>query len=251
MELDAIKILGVNVSIVNPDLACRKIGQWIEDYKKTYVCVAPVSTIVDCQRDEVYRKIVNSAGMVTPDGMPLVWLAKRSGKKNIERTYGPDLLLAFCRYGCLRGYRHFFYGGSEETNKKLIVQLKDVCPTIYIAGTFAPGFLKVGEKEKDQVIDQINQAKPDILWVGLGSPKQDHWMSLHRPLLNVPVIAGVGAAFDFVAGVKQQAPRWMQRSGLEWLFRLCCEPQRLWKRYLLGNPYFLYLLMKNNLSKRS
>jgi N-acetylglucosaminyldiphosphoundecaprenol N-acetyl-beta-D-mannosaminyltransferase len=122
--------------------------------------------------------------------------------------------------------------------------LKSIASDLKVAGSYSPGILAVKEKEKNEVIQMINEAKPDILWIGLGSPKQDYWMSLHRSLLDVPVMIGVGAAFDFIAGVKKQAPRWMQRCGLEWLFRLCCEPGRLWKRYLLGNPYFVYLLIK-------
>ena len=243
------EILGVKISRVNPHSAAGQIAQWIQAKDKTYVCVAPVSTIVDCQKDEDYRRIINSAGMVTPDGMPVAWLGKWSGYKDVERTYGPELMLNVCEAGLSKGFRHFIYGGSEAGNRALIAKLQEKFPGIHIAGYYAPGFLSVRQKESADVIRKINDAKPDILWVGLGSSKQDHWMSIHRDELNVPVIVGVGAAFDFIAGIKPQAPKWMRESGLEWLFRLDCEPKRLWKRYLIGNTYFVWLLVWGGIKK--
>jgi N-acetylglucosaminyldiphosphoundecaprenol N-acetyl-beta-D-mannosaminyltransferase len=244
---ESIDVLGVKISAVNLDFACQTIGQWIDFKQKTYVCVAPVSTIIDCQKDPQYRAIINNAGMTTPDGMPLVWLGKMRGEKAIARTYGPDLMLNLCNFSQQRGYKHYFYGGTLNTIECLSQRLKMKFPQLNIVGSFAPGLLKSGELEKEEVIAKINDASPDIVWVGLGSPKQDYWMHLHRSRLNAPVIIGIGAAFDFVAGIKPQAPRWMQRSGLEWLFRLMCEPRRLWKRYLLGNTQFIYLLIKESL----
>ncbi len=129
--------------------------------------------------------------------------------------------------------------------------LKACFPQLQIVGQFAPGFLKIGQSEQVNVIEEINKTGADILWVGLGSPKQDYWMSIHRSKINIPVMIGAGAAFDFLAGSKPQAPIWLQRSGFEWLFRLCCEPQRLWKRYLIGNTRFLYLILTKELFRRS
>lgn len=242
-------ILGVKIAVTNLQSACQSIEQWINEQGQTYVCIAPVSTIVDCQKDTEYRKIINSAAMTTPDGMPLVWIGKLCGKKFLQRTYGPDLMFAFCDLSRKKGYRHYFYGGDPQTNQRLIERLQNQFPGIRIVGNFSPSFIEVGELEREDTLARINEADPDILWVGLGSPKQDYWMHLHRDKLKVPVMVGVGAAFDFIAGTKPQAPAWMRRSGLEWLFRLCCEPRRLWKRYLIGNAKFICYLVRDMLRK--
>ncbi len=244
-------ILGVKVAVTNLLHTCSLLEQWIkEERDKTYVCLAPVATIVDCQTDQKYYQVVSQAGIVTPDGMPLVWLGRLKGYKNIQRTYGPDLMKAFCGLSEGQGYRHYFYGGSAETNALLTKKLLENFPRLQIVGSFSPPLRQIGEKEDQDILDQINHACPDILWVGLGSPKQDYWMSQHRDLLNVPVMVGVGAAFDFIAGTKKQAPRWMQRSGLEWIFRLCSEPGRLWRRYLIGNTKFIWFLLLDVTKRR-
>ncbi len=242
-------LLGVRVSDVTIPKAVGIIDQWVQQKYKTYVCVAPVSTLVDCQKNSQYKQVVNAAGMVTPDGMPVVWLGKKAGSRTIERTYGPDLLQAVCANGHNSGYRHFFYGSSSETLGRLVDCLKKSAPKLNVVGCISPPFLPQAAQEDRHVIDQINQARPDILWVGLGSPKQDFWMSLNRPLLDVPVIIGVGAAFDFLSGAKPQAPLWMRKSGLEWIFRLCQEPRRLWKRYLFGNTAFIYYVCRSCIFK--
>jgi N-acetylglucosaminyldiphosphoundecaprenol N-acetyl-beta-D-mannosaminyltransferase len=238
-------ILGVRISATTLSSACEAIEGFIRRKEKTYVCVAPVSTVVDCQKSENYRNIVNNAGMVTPDGMPVVWLGRLSGNKTVQRTYGPDLMAAVCERSQATGYRHFFYGGTQKTNEQLVEVLRRRFPQLIIAGTYVPPFRAVGEREDEAVLAQINKAQSDIVWIGLGSPKQDYWMALHRPLLNAPVLVGVGAAFDFLAGTKKQAPRWMRRSGLEWVFRLCSEPHRLWRRYLIGNSQFIWYLFED------
>lgn len=240
-----VEILKVRINVTNLDLAVKKISGWIEARQKNYVCVAPVATVMDCQDDPEYRRIVNEAGMTTPDGMPLVWLGRLKGNAIMGRTYGPDLMAALCRVSEEKGYRHYFYGGSPETNRLLLENLKHKFPRLNIAGGVAPRFLQVKEMEERTVLDQINASGADILWVGLGSPKQDYWMALHREKISIPVMIGAGAAFDFLAGTKPQAPRWMQRSGLEWLFRLLCEPRRLWRRYLIGNLRFIVLVLRD------
>ncbi len=244
-------ILGVRISAVNLKTAADQIEQWIVNRTKAYVCLAPVSTVMDCQKDKEYCDIVNNADMVTADGMPLVWFGHWRGAKTVGRTYGPDLMNIFCALSEAKGYKHFFYGGSSQTNRLLVKSLKDRFPKLLIVGQYAPAFMACQQKEKSQVIDQINASGADVLWVGLGSPKQDFWMALHRGEITVPVIIGVGAAFDFLSGTKAQAPRWMQKSGLEWLFRLCCEPSRLGRRYLFGNIGFLYLLITKELFRKS
>ena len=242
---ESFDILGVKIALTNLSKTCQAFEYWIKENKKTYVCIAPVSTIVDAQEDLAYREIINNAGMTTPDGMPLVWLGKMTGNRQIERTYGPDLMRAFCAFSEKKGFKHYFYGGTDATIKLLLENLKKNFPDLKIAGYFIPPFRKTGEIENRTVLDQINKVNPDVLWIGLGSPKQDYWMHNHRVLLNAPVMVGVGAAFDFIAGTKPQAPLWIRKVGLEWLFRLCCEPRRLWKRYLIGNTRFLLLLLKD------
>ena len=248
--MERIDICGVRVSSVNLTTACELIDEWIKNQKKTYICVAPVSTIVDCQKDEEYRKIVNNADMVTADGMPLVWLGRWRGHQRIERTYGPDLMLALCEYGREKGYRHYLYGGTVDTCRLLEERLKRNFPGLKIVGKHSPPFRPGFIMEKNEILNEINKANPDILWIGLGSPKQDYWMYHIRPHLDCPVMIGVGAAFDFLSGVKKQAPKWLQESGLEWFYRLCCEPRRLWKRYLIGNSQFIYYVLKNCLKKK-
>ena len=245
MGRETINILGVKVAVTNLTSTCQTIEDWIRGQARTYVCIAPVSTIVDCQTDPEYREIVNNSGMTTPDGMPLVWLGKLKGNKMIQRTYGPDLMLSLCDLSQKKGYKHYFYGGSVKTNHLLAGKLKDRFPQLNIAGSFSPPLRDIHAGETEDILEQINRVKPDILWIGLGSPKQDYWMAHHRDRLNVPVMIGVGAAFNFLAGTKPQAPLWMRRLGLEWFFRLCCEPKRLWKRYLVGNTKFVYMLIKD------
>jgi len=242
------EILGVRVSVTNLDEAVQRVDHWIQAKSPSYVCVAPVSTIMEAQDDTTFRGIVNAAGMVTPDGMPLVWTGQWRGEKSIGRTYGPDLMLALCQKGEAKGYRHFLYGANESTNKCLIERLKERFPKMNIVGHWAPPQRTKEQLEDEQVLKMIDNCAPDILWIGLGCPKQEYWMHHHRPKMKVPVMIGVGAAFDFLAGVKKQAPRWMQRSGLEWAFRLSTEPGRLWRRYLIGNTRFVWLLVKSTLS---
>ena len=239
------EVCGVYISAIDLSAACAMVSQWIKNFEKKYVCVVPVSTVIACQSDSLYRTIVNEAGMATPDGMPIVWLGRMKGYKEIKRTYGPDFMLAACAISEEKGYRHFFYGGSEETSHRLEEGLRSRFPYLKIVGRYAPPFRNLSEIEEREIISFINEAKPDVLWIGLGSPKQDYWMYTHRAKLEVPVMVGVGAAFDFLAGTKPQAPRWMQRAGLEWFFRLCCEPRRLWKRYLFGNSKFIYIVVRD------
>ncbi len=250
ITLKRISVLGTKVSVTNLQGASLYLKDCIEQQKRTYVCIAPVSTVVDAWRNDAYRRIINSSGMTTPDGIPLVWLGKLKGERTIGRTYGPDLMLKFCELSQQKGYKHYFYGGTKETNRLLAARLQERFPGLNIVGNFAPPFRAVGEKEEEAVLEQINESNPDILWVGLGSPKQDYWMYHHRDQLNVPVIIGVGAAFDFISGVKKQAPPWMRGCGLEWFFRLCCEPGRLWRRYLFGNALFVFLILKDFFRKK-
>jgi N-acetylglucosaminyldiphosphoundecaprenol N-acetyl-beta-D-mannosaminyltransferase len=177
--------------------------------------------------------------MVTPDGMPLVYLSRLAGFKDCGRVYGPDLMAEVCAQSVHLGHRHFFYGTTPKTLSALEDRLCQRYPGLIVAGSFSPPFRALTPAESFEIAALINEKKPDIVWVGLSTPKQEVWMAEHRALLDAPVLVGVGAAFDFHAGTVRQAPRWVQPLCLEWLFRLVTEPRRLWKRYLINNPAFL------------
>jgi len=236
-------ILGINVSAINLEQALSIIDDWIARRAPHYVCVSNVHSIMESWDDPALRRIHNEAGLVTPDGMPLVWISRRRGLDHVNRVYGPDLLLDLCEHSVPHGYRHFFYGGAEGVADRLADHLHTRFPGLQIVGTYTPPFRPLTPEEDAQVVERINKAQPDIVWVGLGMPKQEQWMHIHVNRLAVPVLVGVGAAFDFHSGRKRQAPCWMQRSGLEWCFRLFSEPQRLWRRYLRHNPRFVGLLL--------
>ena len=236
-------ILGVGVSAVNMAQALATIEDWIARKEQHYVCVSGVHGVMESQRDERLRMIHNAAGMVTPDGMPLVWLSRLKGFRHVERVYGPDLMLACCELSAAKGYRHFFFGGAEGVPGRLADRLRERFPGLTVAGGYSPPFRPLTTEEDQALVRRINEADPDIVWVGLSTPKQERWMHEHVGRIRAPVVIGVGAAFDFHAGLKRQAPRWMQRSGLEWLFRLVTEPRRLWRRYLINNPLFVWNIL--------
>jgi len=223
--------------------ALETIERWITEGARRYVCVTGVHGTMESQRDEALRRIHNRAGLVTPDGMPLVWLGRLHGQRHVERVCGRDLMSACCQRSVVRGYRHFFYGGGEGVAQRLADRLRQRYPGLTVAGTYMPPFRTLSALEDEAIVWEINEANPDIVWVGLSTPKQERWMAAHVGRLSAPVLIGVGAAFDFLAGVKKQAPRWMQQSGLEWLFRLGSEPRRLWRRYLTNNPAFLWRVL--------
>jgi len=245
-----VNILGVGISAINMNIALKVIETWITKRESHYVCVTPVHSVMECQRDPQLRHIFNTSGMTTPDGMPLVWISRLKGFRHVDRVYGPDLMLALCERSVARGYRHFFYGGAEGVPEQLAEVLQRRFPGLVVAGTFSPPFRPLTPEEDEHIVQMINKAVPDIVWVGLGSPKQERWMAAHVDRLTAPVLIGVGAAFDFHTGRKPQAPRWMQRSGLEWLFRLLTEPRRLWRRYLINNPLFVALVILQALGVR-
>jgi len=244
-----INILGVGVSAVNMRLALDAIDSWITRREHHYVCVTGVHGVTESHRDEQLKAIHNKAGMVTPDGMPLVWISHAMGFNEVGRVYGPDLLCAVCSESIARGYRHFFYGGAPGVAGKLAAELEDRFPGLIVAGTHSPPFRQLTTEEDEHVVSLINEACPDIVWIGISTPKQERWMAEHLSRLSAPVLIGVGAAFDIHAGIKRQAPHWMQKSGLEWLFRLSSEPRRLGRRYLINNPLFVGLIARQFLRR--
>lgn len=233
-------VLGSRISSLTLDGTLERLAERISTRQPAYVCVCTVHTIVEALRSPVVRQAVNGAWLATPDGMPLVWWGRAAlSRGGPARVYGPDLLSTILTDPRHRQTRHFFYGGTPGVAEKVIAAARKLNPDLQVAGHLTPPFRPLTTAEESQTAQVIDAARPDIVWVGLGCPKQDLWMAQFRPLLQAPVLIGVGAAFDFLAGVKPQAPRWMQRGGLEWLFRLACEPGRLWRRYLVGNSVFL------------
>jgi N-acetylglucosaminyldiphosphoundecaprenol N-acetyl-beta-D-mannosaminyltransferase len=241
MNIDRVNILGVGISAINMDQALKTIETWIIRREQHYVCVTPVHAIMDFRRDHLLMKIANNSGLTTPDGMPVVWLLKLKGYKHVDRVYGPDLMFALCEKLLPLRSRHYFYGGAPGIPERLANRLKKRFPSLQVAGTYSPPFRQLTQKENLRVIKMINETNPDILWVGISTPKQERFMADHISELNTQVLIGVGAAFDFLSGNKRQAPRWMQQSGLEWIFRLYTEPRRLARRYLINNPLFIIL----------
>ena len=237
-----VNVLGVGVSAINMAMAVAAIDGWIARREHHYVTITGVHGIIECQDDAELRAIHNRAGLVTPDGMPLVWLSWLNGRADVDRVYGPDLMLALCERSCERGYRHFFYGGNDGVAERLRDRLVARYPSLNVVGIHTPPFRPLTPEEDEAVIARINDSGADLVWVGLSTPKQERWMAAHLGRLHAAAMIGVGAAFDFHAGLKPQAPRWMQRAGLEWLFRTVCEPRRLGARYLKNNPRFLALI---------
>lgn len=239
-ELARDNILGVGISPITLEETINQIAAWIEDDARRYISACTVHTVMECQRDPAMRHAINQAGLAVPDGMPLVWLARRHSQRPVSRVYGPDLMLALCQQSAARGYRHYFWGGAPGVPEQLVKNLQAKFPGLAVAGVYSPPFQPLTGPEDETTISRLNQARADVIWVGLGTPKQDLWMAANRPRLTAPVLIGVGAAFDFHTGRIPQAPKWMQRSGLEWLFRLWQEPRRLAYRYLVYNPLFVF-----------
>jgi N-acetylglucosaminyldiphosphoundecaprenol N-acetyl-beta-D-mannosaminyltransferase len=239
LDANTVNVLGVAVSPINMGLALEQITRAVEQKQKGYICVTGVHGVSEAQSDPEFRQILNRAFLCTPDGMPLVWVGRLQGQKQMDRVYGPDLMLAVMELSEKTGWRHFFYGGANGTAQTLKTKLQERFPKLQIAGICEPSFRPLNPDELQKLQEEVRLARPDVLWVGLSTPKQERFMAQHIDQLDVTLMCGVGAAFDFHAGKIRQAPRWMQRAGLEWFFRLCCEPRRLWKRYFKNNPLFV------------
>lgn len=235
------RVLGMRVDAIDYDSAVKQVCHWARERESKFVCVAPVHMVMECYDSPEFRNLVNSADMVTPDGMPVVWSLRAQGIRNASRVYGPDLMRKLLAAAEATGLKIGLYGGSPRVLDLLIAHIQATHPALRIAYACAPPFRTLSRDEDDQVVKDISSTGVDILFVGLGCPKQERWMSEHRGVIDAPML-GVGAAFDFLAGVKPQAPGWMQRNGLEWVFRLITEPRRLWKRYAVHNPRFAALI---------
>lgn len=241
-------ILGVPMKALSLDEVIAAIAYWVANGERTFICTADVHALMASRADPALRQIYDAAAFVTPDGMPLVWYLRRHGFPQAKRVCGPDLMPAVIGAFEKQGFRHFFYGTSEQTLQVLKAALEQRFPLIRIVGTYSPPYRDLTPEEAAAVDRMLNDAAPDIIWVGLGAPKQDRWMADHRAALNAPVLIGVGAAFDMIAGTVRRAPGLLQRTGLEWTFRIAQEPRRLLKRYVVSNSKFALALIAEKLN---
>lgn len=236
-------VLGVRVDATQIPGMIEDMKRWIEERSGCHaIAVTGMHGVMEAQHDRKFKDMLNSADAVVPDGMPLVWLGRLRGLALPRRVYGPELMITFCKQTAKEGYRHFFYGGAPGVAARLARIFQIECAGLQVAGSYSPPFRTLTPQEDKSIVAKINGAAPDVVWVGLGTPKQEVWMLEHRDKLKAPVVVSVGAAFDIHAGTKAQAPPWMREHGLEWLYRLAQEPNRLWRRYLVYGSEFVFRL---------
>ena len=236
-----VNVLGTRIAAFNLETAVDQIDTWLsQDDTGRYVCVTGVHGVMESLRNPEVCRAHNSASACVRDGMPMTWVGRFRGHSAMNRVYGPDLMLSLLSLSAQKGYSNFFYGGAEGVADELKFRMEEKFPGLIVAGTYCPPFRPLNAEEKSQVTADINRQQPDLLWVGLSTPKQELFMEEFHNELDTKVMIGVGAAFDFHTGRVPQAPRWMMRAGLEWFFRLCMEPRRLGPRYLRNNPAFLW-----------
>jgi N-acetylglucosaminyldiphosphoundecaprenol N-acetyl-beta-D-mannosaminyltransferase len=237
---DHADVLGVKISAIDMALAVDLAQRWIERGNPGYVCLAGVHGVMEAQHDPELLRIFNHAAIAAPDGMPMTWVGRLQGFTKMDRVFGPDFMLEMCRISIERGYRNFLYGGKPGVAQLLGENLQRRFPGLQVAGTYTPPFRSLSPQEENDLAAHVRQLRPHILWVGLSTPKQERFMAQYAGRLEVPLLAGVGAAFDFHTGGIRDCPHWIKRAGLQWAHRLMQEPQRLWKRYLVNNPAFLF-----------
>jgi N-acetylglucosaminyldiphosphoundecaprenol N-acetyl-beta-D-mannosaminyltransferase len=243
-EINCFTIGGNKIHAVAIEDVLRQIQEWVDEKSKThYVVAANVHVVMEGYQNEKMKAALGQADLVTPDGMPLVFVGRLRGFPLRQRTDGPGLMAVALEQGASIGWRHYFYGSTPEVLAVLQSKIRERWPNIQIAGSYSPPFRTLTIEEDQAIVNEINAASADILWIGLGCPKQERWMLEHKNTLRIPVMLGVGQAFDLLAGTKKRAPRWMCNCGLEWFYRLIQEPRRLWKRYLLYNPWFIRLVL--------
>jgi N-acetylglucosaminyldiphosphoundecaprenol N-acetyl-beta-D-mannosaminyltransferase len=246
------EILGIPIALTDYDQAMDVMDSMIERREAGFVCAVPVHAVMVAQDDPEMYAALRRSTLSVPDGMPLVWAANLLGEHLPDRVYGPELMLRYNSRCVERGHRVWLYGGRDQGSLvQLALSMRQRHPGLQIVGGYSPPFRSLSEDEEDSIVEQINAARPDVLWVGIGVPKQEKWMARMRERLDVPVMCGVGAAFDFHAGRISQAPRWMQERGLEWTYRIAQEPRRLLPRYLYFNPKFLASFTRQLLRERA
>lgn len=234
-----VDVLGVGISTVDRGLALDEIQRWIAERERHYVCVTGVHGVMESQQDGALRDIHNASGLTVPDGAPMAWAGRWAGARQTRQVRGSDLMAALLERAAERGWSSYFYGGKEGVPELLADRLTERFPGLRVVGTYSPPFRALTPTEDAEIVARMNAAAPDLVWVGLSTPKQERWMAGHREQLDAPALLGVGAAFDMHAGNLRQAPRVLQTVGMEWAFRLACEPRRLWRRYLGNNPRFV------------
>jgi N-acetylglucosaminyldiphosphoundecaprenol N-acetyl-beta-D-mannosaminyltransferase len=245
------RILGVPVAVTDYDRTMEAMDELVETRERGYFCAAPVHAVMMARDEPETAAALEGATMVVPDGMPLVWAANLLGERLQDRVYGPELMLRYSARCAERGHRVWLYGGRDQGSlAQLTLSLRRLNPGIRIVGGYSPPFRPLTKAESDALVEQINEDRPDVLWVGIGVPKQEKWMARMRDRLDVPVMCGVGAAFDFHAGRVSMAPRWMQERGLEWIYRIAQEPRRLLPRYLWFNPRFVVSFARQLVAER-
>jgi N-acetylglucosaminyldiphosphoundecaprenol N-acetyl-beta-D-mannosaminyltransferase len=245
------EILGIPIAMTDYGQAMDAMDGMIARRERGYVCAVAVHAVMVSRRDPEMRSAVMGSSLIVPDGMPLVWAANLLGEDLGARVYGPELMDRYCARCAKRGHRVWLYGGRDQGSlMQLALNLRRRHPGIETVGGFSPPFRPLAEDEEDELVEQINDARPDVVWVGIGVPKQEKWMARMRPRLEAPVLCGVGAAFDFHAGRISQAPSWMQERGLEWIYRIAQEPRRLLPRYLSYNPAFVLAFARQLLRER-
>lgn len=240
VEIERVNVLGIGISVLDQRRAREFLFEAVREGRRGYVTVTGVHGVSEAQKDPELREIFHHAMLVTPDGMPMVWMGKLQGFKSIERVYGPDLMLNLCEHSVAHGFTHFLFGGVPGVADELRQRLETRFPGLKIVGTYTPPFRPLNDAEVSDLQRRVRASRPDFFWVGLSTPKQERFMAEYISILpEVKIFIGVGAAIDLLTGRIRQAPRWMQRAGLEWLFRLTKEPRRLARRYLVNNPLFL------------
>ena len=246
-----VNVLGVDVSAINMDRAIDLAASWIATGRSGYICMTGVHGVTEAQSNRQLLQVLNNSVINAPDGMPMSWIGWLHGHTQMDRVYGPDFMTNLCRLSISKGYRHYLYGGRSGIAQALQSALEDRFPGLQIVGTFSPPFRPLNREEEGAFLDDVRDAKPDILWVGLSTPKQECFMGEYVDRLGVPLLVGVGAAFDFHVGKINDAPGWIKRLGFQWLHRMLQEPRRLWKRYLLNNPVFLWRIALQLLKLRN
>ena len=232
-------IMGVNIAAINMEWLLEFTDKNIRDLSGDYMCVSNVHTTVTSYEDADYRAVQNGGIMAIPDGGPLSSVGRKRGYEKMERTTGPSYMGEILKISAEKGYRHYFYGSTEETLEKLYNTLTENYQGVQIAGMYSPPFRPTTPEEDAAVVKRINETKPDFVWVGLGAPKQEKWMAAHQGVVE-GFMVGVGAGFDYFAGNIERAPEWMQKCNLEWVYRLMQDPKRLFKRYLVTNTKFIW-----------
>jgi N-acetylglucosaminyldiphosphoundecaprenol N-acetyl-beta-D-mannosaminyltransferase len=249
--VDTRSILGVPIALTDYTAALEVMDRLVATRERGYICAAPVHALMVAQDDPEMMAALRGSTLVVPDGMPLVWAANLLGENLEDRVYGPELMLRYNDRCAERGHRVWLYGGRDQGSLvQLALSMRRRHPDIRIVGGYSPPFRPLTAEEEDAMVEQINAARPDVLWVGIGVPKQEKWMARMRDRLEVPVMCGVGAAFDFHAGRVPQAPSWMQERGLEWIYRIAQEPRRLLPRYLYFNPRFVIAFGRQLMAER-